>query len=322
MAALKKFNPVEFSKNVTKTINSVKSKIGNVSNVTKSLTNELNAKTGLNIAAPPLPQINSNIRNIIDPVKSIVKNPGGVVKSGAKASFGIASVAIKSGLNNINLTLRVGIKNCLRSAVSSLLSNINLPNVPFGGINPTSSTGISVNGVITNVGVAGVAVVQKKLDKLLNAEITLLANLDTKRKTLQTSVNVKVDIIKNVKSSNYYVANLTSETNKNINNICNTLSPRNKKKLSKGGPIVDIVANTAADKVINNLETQIVKASKGFSVNSPKEFFNNTGIPTVTQIKNTTTSAVNSSIAETTSSVSKAYNNIKDAINSNVPKQG
>lgn len=445
MAALKKFNPVDFSKNVTKTISTVKSKIGNISNVTKSLTNELNAKTGLNIAVPPLPAINANMRGLVGSVKTLVKNPSGVVKGGisaasgaanakirdvavntlggaiggavngdgvlgsiggfvsgggsalknnikgafvstvgdgkssvagfvsggvnsiggavqggvtnvagtvngfAKASFGIASTAVKSSLGQIKGTLRLGIKNCLRSAVSSLLQNISVPNIPFGGITPNIPNGVSVNGVITAAGnkLAGAVDINARINKHLNAEITLLGNLEQKKATLTASVTGKLDIIKDVKNTNFYTAKLTNEVNKNINKVCNTLSPRNKKKLSKGGPIVDMVSNVASDAIINNLENQVVKSASGFSAKAPTDFFNKvTGLPSSVIDKTTgkvsiAAETINKKIGTATSSLAttagnaagnivssaksktaQAYNNIKDAINSNVPKQG
>ena len=404
MAAFERFNPVNFSKNITKTISAVDAKIGRVKDVPQSLTDQLNAKTGINIIAPPLPAINANVKGLVGSVKTLVKNPSGVVKDGitatsgaalsklnnaainalggaiggavtgdgvrgsiggfvrggstsikgavvstvgsvkstvsglasvssiqnqvtgavggfAKASFGVASVAVKASLTQIKGTLRLGIKNCLQNAVSSLLSNISLPNIPFGGITPNVANGVSINGVITSVGAAGAIEINKKINKHLNAEITLLGTLDLKRATLTTSVAGKLDIIKDVKNTNFYTAKLTSEVNKNINSICNTLSPRNKKKLSRGGPIVDMVANVAADSVINNLENQIVQAASGFSAKSPKDFFNSvTGLsPTV---KSVATTAGNAAASVTSSVPARAYNNIKDAINSNVPKQG
>ena len=238
---MSQFNPVNFSKNVTKTISAVEEKIGKVTAVPQTLTDQLNAKTGINIAAPPLPPINANVKGLVGSVKTLVKNPNGVVKDGitaasgaartkltnvaintlggaiggavtgdgvrgsvggfvrggaasikgavvstvggakstvsglvsgssiqngvtgavgavggfAKASFGVATVAVRGSLSQIKGTLRLGIKNCLRSAVSSLLSNISTPNIPFGGITPNIPNGVSVNGVITSVGAAG-----------------------------------------------------------------------------------------------------------------------------------------------------------------------
>jgi hypothetical protein len=417
MAALEKFNPVNFSKNITKTISAVDEKIGRVTSVPQSLTDQLNAKTGINIAAPPLPPINANVKGLVGSVKTLVKNPNGVVKDGitaasgaartklnnvaintlggaiggavsgdgvrdsiggfvrggsaslkgavvstvggakstvsglvsgntiqngvtgavgavgnfAKSSFGIATVAVRGSLTQIKGTLRLGIKNCLRSAVSSLLSNISSPNIPFGGITPSIPNGVSVNGVITSAGAAGAIELNKKINKHLNAEISLLGTLDFKRKTLTTSVTGSLDIIKDVKNTNFYTAKLTSEVNSNINKICNTLSPRNKKKLSKGGPIVDMVANVAADSVVNNLENQVVQAASGFSAKGPKDFFNSvTGLPsTVNKRVDAATSTVatgasntaTSVVSDVTSGTARAYNNIKNAINSNVPSK-
>jgi len=373
MAAFEKFNPVNFSKNITKTIADVESKIGKVAAVPKSLTNELNAKTGLNIAVPPLPQINANVRGLVGSVKTLVKNPNGVVKGGitavsgaanarikeiavntlgnrvvgtiqggvsnaggtlggfAKASFGVASAAVKSGLGQIKGTLRLGIKNCLRSATSSLLNNITVPNIPFGGITPNITNGISINGVISSVGTAGYIEINKKINKHLSAEITLLGTLDKKKASITGSITGRLNILKEVKNTNFYTAKLTSEVNKNINNICNTLSPRNKKKLSKGGPIVEMVANAATDNVINNIENQIIKSASGFSAKSPNEFFNAvTGLPKTAANKVTSTAstiataakdAASNVVTNTTSRTAQAYNKIKDAINSNVPKQ-
>jgi len=422
MAAFEKFNPVNFSKNITKTISAVESKIGKVAAAPQSLTNQLNAKTGLNIAAPPLPPINANVKGLVGSVKTLVKNPNGVVKGGVtalsgaansklrdvavntlggaiggavtgdgvagsiggfvrggtsslrgavvstfdgarstasnfipggdtirgtiqggvtntvgaaggfvKASFGVASASVRGSLSQIKGTLRLGIVNCLRSATSSLLNNISTPNVPFGGITPNVNNGVSVNGVITSTGVAGSALITKKINKYLNAEITLIGTLDTKRNKLTTSVTGRLDIIKDVKSTNFYTAKLTSEVNRNVNKICNTLSPRNKKKLSRGGPIVDMVANVAADSVVNNLENQIVKSASGFASKAPNQFFNSvTGLPTTINNRiETTTNAVATAAGDTAGKVvsgvsnktAQAYNKIKDAINSNVPKQ-
>ena len=159
----------------------------------------------------------------------------------------------------------------------------------------------------------------------------MLGTLDFKRKTLTTSVSGSLDIIKDVKNTNFYTAKLTSEVNSNINKICNTLSPRNKKKLSRGGPIVDMVANVAADSVINNLENQVVKSASGFSAKAPKDFFNSvTGLPSTinkkidsatSTVATAATNTVGSVVSGVTSGTARAYNNIKDAINSNVPKQ-
>ena len=445
MPNYQKFNPVNFSKNITKTISAVEEKIGKVTSVPQTLTDKLNAKTGLNIAVPPLPPINANMRGLVGSVKTLVKNPSGVVKGGisaasglanskirdvavntlggaiggaingdgirgsiggfvagggsalknnikgaivstvgdgkssvagfvsggvnsiggaiqggvtnvagtvngfAKASFGIASTAVKSSLGQLKGTLRLGIKNCLRSAVSSLLQNISVPNIPFGGITPNIPNGVSVNGVITAAGnsVAGAIDINARINKHLNAEITLLGNLEQKKASLTASVTGNLDIIKDVKNTNFYTAKLTCEVNKNINKVCNTLSPRNKKKLSKGGPIVDMVANVASDAIINNLENQVVKSASGFSAKAPTDFFNTvTGFPSSVVDKATgkvsiAAEAINKKIGTTTSSLAttagdtagnivssaksktaQAYNNIKDALNSNVPKQG
>ena len=91
--------------------------------------------------------------------------------------------------------------------------------------------------------------------------------------------------------------------------------------LSRGGPIVEMVANAAASKAINNLENQVVRAASGFSAKSPKDFFNSaTGkASSVIAVAKATVVSVPSNAASTTT---QAYNNIKDAINSNVPKQG
>lgn len=442
MSVFQKFNPVNFSKNITKTIEAVESKIGKVASVPQSLTNQLNAKTGLSIAAPPLPPINANVKGLVGSVKTLVKNPNGVVKGGisavsgaanakindvaintlggaiggaltgdgvtgklggfvtggasalkndvrgafvstvdgarrsvpgfvsggvnsiggtiqggvtnvagtvndfARASFGVASAAVRNSLGQIKGTLRAGINNCLRSAVSSLLNNISTPNIPFGGITPSIPNGVSINGVITNTGVIGVVDINKKINKYLNAEITLLGSLEQKKASFTTTVTGRLDILKDVKSTNFYTAKLTSEINKNINKICNTLSPRNKKKLSKGGPIVDMVANVAADSVINNLENQVVKAASGFSAKAPNDFFNSvSGFPSSvidkatgkvsiaaeavnTKVGSTATSLATSAgetagnvVSGVTSKTAQAYNKIKDALNSNVPKQ-
>lgn len=437
MAALKKFNPVEFSKNITKTISAVEGKIGKIASAPKTLTDTLNAKTGLNIAVPPLPPINANVRGLVGSVKSLVKNPSGVVKGGisaasgianakikdvaintlggaiggaingdgikgsigsfvsggvnsiggaiqggvtniggtvngfAKASFGIASTAVKSSLGQIKGTLRSGIRNCLRNAVSSLMQNLSVPNIPFGGITPNIPNGVSINGVISKAGasIAGAVNINAKINKYLNAEIKLLGNLEQKKALFTASVTGRLDIIKDIKNTNFYTAKLTNEVNKNINKVCNTLSPRNKKKLSKGGPVVDIVANVASDSIINNLENQVVKAASGFSAKAPTDFFNKvTGLPssvinkatgkvsfaaeTINKNINTATSALTTTAQNTANSIvsnintttnslvttaentannivssaksktAQAYNNIKDAINSNVPKQG
>lgn len=445
MPNYQKFNPVNFSKNITKTISAVEEKIGKVTSVPQTLTDKLNAKTGLNIAVPPLPPINANMRGLVGSVKTLVKNPSGVVKGGisaasglanskirdvavntlggaiggaingdgikgslggfvagggsalknnikgaivstvgngkssvagfvsggvnsiggaiqggvtnvagtvngfAKASFGIASTAVKGSLGQIKGTLRLGIKNCLRSAVSSLLQNISVPNIPFGGITPNIPNGVSVNGVITAAGnsVAGAVDINARINKHLKAEITLLGNLEQKKTSLTASVTGRLDTIKDVKNTNFYTAKLTCEVNKNINKVCNTLSPRNKKKLSKGGPIVDMVANVASDAIINNLENQVVKSASGFSAKAPTDFFNTvTGFPSSVVDKATgkvsiAAEAINKNIGTSTSSLAttagdtagnivssaksktaQAYNKIKDALNSNVPKQG
>lgn len=445
MPNYQKFNPVNFSKNITKTISAVEEKIGKVTSVPQTLTDKLNAKTGLNIAVPPLPPINANMRGLVGSVKTLVKNPSGVVKGGisaasglanskirdvavntlggaiggaingdgikgslggfvagggsalknnikgaivstvgngkssvagfvsggvnsiggaiqggvtnvagtvngfAKASFGIASTAVKGSLGQIKGTLRLGIKNCLRSAVSSLLQNISVPNIPFGGITPNIPNGVSVNGVITAAGnsVAGAVDINARINKHLKAEITLLGNLEQKKTSLAASVTGRLDTIKDVKNTNFYTAKLTCEVNKNINKVCNTLSPRNKKKLSKGGPIVDMVANVASDAIINNLENQVVKSASGFSAKAPTDFFNTvTGFPSSVVDKATgkvsiAAEAINKNIGTSTSSLAttagdtagnivssaksktaQAYNKIKDALNSNVPKQG
>ena len=73
MAKFQKFNPVSFSKNITKTIDAVESKIGKVASTPKTLTEKLNAKTGLNIASPPLPPINANVKGLVSSVKTLVK---------------------------------------------------------------------------------------------------------------------------------------------------------------------------------------------------------------------------------------------------------
>lgn len=423
MAKFQKFNPVSFSKNITKTIDAVESKIGKVASTPKTLTDKLNAKTGLNIASPPLPPINANVKGLVSSVKTLVKDPGGVAKGGisaisglantklnnvainvlgsaiggavsgdgvrgsiggfvrggstavrgavvstfdgakttvtglvaggtntiggiiqggvsnatgavtgyAKASFGVASTAVKASFGQLRGTLRLGIKNCLRSAVSSLLSNISAPNIPFGGISPNLPNSVSINGIITQAGAVGAATINKKINKFLNAEITLIGTLQQKKLSFTTSISTRLDILKDVKNTNFYTAKLTSEVNNNINKICNTLSPRNKKKLSKGGPIVDMVTNVATDNVINNLENQIIKSASGFSAKAPKDFFNSvTGLPSsvidkatgkvkfaADTVKTTATNVVDT----TANTTAKAYNKIKDAVNSNVPKQ-
>lgn len=360
MAAFQRFNPVSFSKNITKTISAVEAKIGKVASAPASLTNQLNAKTGLNIVAPPLPPINANVKGLVASVKTLVKNPGGVVKDGisaasgaansklkninistlgssvkavvqvgvssaagsvtgfARTKFGTASAAVRGSLNQINGTLRVGIKNCLNRAVSSLLSSITMPNIPFGGISIAGAVGsLSIN---------------KKINKFLNAEITLIGNLQQKKLALVATVSGRLGILKDIKSTNYYTGKITSDINKSVNNACNTLSPRNKKMLSRGGPIVEMVARSAANKAINNLENQVVTAASGFSAKSATEFFNTaTGKPIavvnaassrLAAAAATAKAAASSVKSNAVSKTVQAYNNINDAINSNVPKQG
>lgn len=373
MAEFAKFNPVNFSKNITKTISTVQDKIGKVTSVPKTLTDQLNAKTGLNIAAPPLPPINANVKGLVGSVKTLVKNPGGVVKNGigattdfankqlknvsvnsfggifqggvtgvsnnvtgfAKASFGVASVAVRASLGQIKGTLRLGIRNCLRSAVSSLLSNISRPNIPFGGINPTLPNSVSINGVISSTGIGGALDINAKLNKHLNAQITLIGNLEQKRFALTTTITGRLDTLRDVKTTNFYTAKITSEVNNSINKVCNTLSPRNRKMLSKGGSALNIAADLASDAIVNNLENQVVKAASGFSAKAPTDFFNSvTGFPSSVINKATgkvafAAEAVDKKISTTASSVvtsvkektTQAYNNIKDSLNSNVPKQ-
>ena len=403
MPGLQKFNPVSFSKNITKTIDVVEQKIGKAASAPKTLTNELNAKTGINIALPPLPPINADVKSIVSSVKTLVKNPSGVVKGGisatsdfvnkkikdvslknigstignaatgivsnklnslgvpvqgilnnptglvngfAKTSFGVASVAVKSSLGQISLTLNAGIKNCLRSAVSSLLTNISVPNIPFGGIVPNIPNGISVNGIITSAGIIGAIDINAKINKHLNTQIKLLVDLQQKKLSLLATVSGNLNILKDVKNTNYYTAKINSEVNNSINKVCNTLSPRNRKKLSKGGPLLNLVANQATNVIVNNLENQIVKAASGFSAKSPKDFFNPiTGKPSyvinkatgkvsiaaesIAKTVDTTAKSVVTAVDNTASSIvsnavnssAKAYNNIKDALNSNVPKQ-
>lgn len=413
MSGFAKFNPVNFSKNITKTISAVESKIGKVAAAPKSLTDKLNAETGLNIAAPPLPPINANVKSLVGSVKTLVKNPNGVVKGGitaisgaansklqdvainslnsaingaatgtgvkgklsgfvsgsatpikgailttldsakasvsgfvtggtnnfggiiqggitnatgavtgyAKASFGVASVAVRNSLFQIKGNLKSGIKNCLRNAVSPLLANINVPNIPFGGINVNVSNLPNITGAVS---------VSKKLNKYLNAQITLLGNLRQKKLTVLTTINSRLDTLKDVKNSNFYTAKLTSEVNKNVNKICNTLSPRNKKMLSKGGAMMDMVSNVASTSIINNIENQVIKSASGFSAKSPKDFFNSvTGIPKNVVNKATgkiaiaaeeVKSVATSTVTSTKSVTAETYNKLKDAINSNVPK--
>lgn len=373
MAEFAKFNPVNFSKNITKTISTVQDKIGKVTSVPKTLTDQLNAKTGLNIAAPPLPAINANVKGLVGSVKTLVKNPAGVVKNGisatsdfankqlknvsvnsfsgvfqggvsgvannvtgfAKASFGVASVAVRASLGQIKGTLRLGIRNCLKSAVSSLLNNISVPNIPFGGINPTLPKSISINGVISSVGIGGALDINAKLNKYLNAQITLLGNLEQKRFALTTTITGRLDTLRDVKTTNFYTAKITSEVNNSINKVCNTLSPRNRKMLSRGGAALNLAADLASDRIVNNLENQVVKAASGFSAKAPTDFFNSvTGFPSSVINKATgkvafAAEAVDKKISTTASSVvtsvkektTQAYNNIKDSLNSNVPKQ-
>jgi len=499
MAKNLKFNVVKFSENVTNTIDKTKAGIGKVLSAPQTLTEQLNKKTGLNIALPSVPPINQNLRGLVSSTKELAKNPGGVVKGGISAatSFaktqltgagislltdkinsitktttppsnntagsngGIGSINLKNGITNaidtnissvannlggsvsgaingtvsgvinnapdslssasknirtslggvinnnisnvvtnttggisgvvtnsvggivqggvsgvagsvggiaqggvtsvsssankfakaqfgnltatvtgnltqLKSTLRGGIKNCLRSSITGLARSIAVPNLPFGGISlnsqdlKTPDIRVAASGVINSQVQAGTVAISKKFNKFLSAEITLQGAIQNKKLNIASNVNVRFNVLKNVKSTNFYTAKLTSEVNKNINNICNTLTPRNKKALAKGGPLMDIVANAASDVVINNVEDKIVKAASGFSVKAPSDFFNKTTGKVNATIDKATGlvdiagekagSAVTSTATSVQSGVTKTYNNIKDAISSNVAK--
>lgn len=513
MAKNLKFNVVKFSDNVTKTIDKTKSKIGGILSAPQTLTEQLNKKTGLNIALPSVPPINQNLRGIVNSAKELAKNPGGVAKNGisaatsfaktqlkdvgmslitdaigsginkvtgsipnnvtgsngsvgsinikdgitnavntnisaaannlggsiagaingtisgeisnapnsivstakniktslggvinnnitglvnntntgvsgvvsagfsnisgvvtnsvggviqggisgaagsvggivqggissigsaaggfAKAQFGNLTATVTGNLGQLKTTLRGGIRNCLRSSITGLVRSINLPNIPFGGVSlkdqDLKTPDIRIAGSISKNIQAGSIAISKKFNKYISSEITLQGAIVNKKVNLAANINTKFDVLKNVKSSNFYTAKITSEVNKSVNNICNTLTPRNKKALSKGGSLMDNVANAASDVIVNNVENQIVKAASGFSVKSPSDFFNKaTGKVDATINKATGLvdiagekigSKVNTAVTSVTSNIqsgaTNVYNNIKDSISSNVAK--
>jgi len=515
MAKNLKFNVVKFSENVTSAIDRTNAGIGKVLSAPQTLTDQLNKKTGLNIALPSVPPINQNLRGIVNSAKELAKNPGGVAKNGisaassfaksqlkdiavtgltnvvnnvsrvgtetitntfagsnggtgsinlkngitnavntnlsaaanniggsitgavnntisgtinnvsndiskinkniktslggivnnningivnnvqgglngfvnagfsningvsvnsvrgavqggiasaggtvsgiitggvstissaaggfAKAQFGNLSASVTGNLNQLKGTLRTGIRNCLRSSITGLVRSISAPNLSFGGISlnvqdfKTPDLRVAVSGVINNQVQAGVVAISKKFNKFISAEITLQGAIINKKLNFSTNLNVRFNALKNVKSSNYYTAKMTSEVNKSINKICNTLTPRNKKALARGGALMNNVANAASDIIINNVENQIVKAASGFSAKAPSDFFNKaTGKVSATIDKSTgLVSAAGEKIGSTVgttvdtvtsgvqSGVTKTYNNIKDSISSNVAK--
>lgn len=514
MAKNLKFNVVNFSNNVTKTINKVEAGINKTLQAPKTLTDQLNKKIGLNVALPSVPPINQNLRGIVNSAKELAKNPGGVAKNGisaatnfaakqlkdagmsivtnainsgtkavgsitdnvtgsnggigsinlknnvtnaintnistaanniggsvtgainstisgtisnvpnsinnaakniktslggvinnnisgvvnnvsggisgvvnagfsningvitnsvggivqggvtgaagsiggvvqggitnissaaggfAKAQFGNLTATVTGNLTQLKSTLRVGIRNCLSSAVTGLVRSISLPNLPFGGVSlnsqdfKTPDIRVAANGFINKQIQAGTIAISKKFNKFLSAEIALQAAIVNKKLNFSTNLNLKFDVLKNVKSTNYYTAKMTSEVNKSINKICNTLTPRNKKALAKGGPLMNSVANAASELIINNVENQIVKAASGFSVKAPSDFFNKTTGKVETVVNKATGlvniagekvgTAVDSTVNTVTSNVqsnaTKVYNNIKDSISSNVAK--
>lgn len=510
MAKNLKFNVVKFSENVTNTIDKTKAKIGTALSAPQTLTEQLNKKTGLNIALPAVPPINQNLRGLVTSTKELTKNPGGVVKNGisaatgfaksqltgagisfitdkinsitkttippsnnvtgsdgsvgsinlkngktnaidtnistatnnlggsvtgainstvsgvinntpgslnptskniktslggvinnnipnvvnnvnggisgvvnagfsningvvtnsvggtaqggisgtagsvggiisggvssvsssankfAKAQFGNLTASVTGNLNQLRITLRGGIRNCLRSSITGLVRSIATPNLPLGGISlnaqdfKTPDIRVAASGTLNSQVQAGTVAISKKFNKFLSAEITLQGAIQNKKLNLASNVNVRFNVLKNVKSTNFYTAKLTSEVNKNINKICNTLTPRNKKALAKGGPLMDKVANAASDVVINNIEDKIVQSASGFSVKAPSDFFNKstgkvnasidkaTGLVVIAGEK--VGSAATSVATNVQSGVTKTYNNIKDAISSNVAK--
>jgi hypothetical protein len=339
MPASEPFNPVSFSKNINSTISRANAKLPQKPVASANVTLSLNQKTGVLIAVPPVPAINNNVRGLVGQVKGLAANPAGVVSGVVKTQFGAANAAIRAQLNLTKITLLNGVRNCIRRAISSLLSSIPFPNIPFGGL---------------------VVDINKKLNKYLNLEIILQADLLNKRLNINLRLTKNLDILKNNKLSNYYTTSLNGEINKELNKICNKLSPRNRKNLSRGGSALEIYSNVAVNGIVNCLEKKIVTASKGFSAKAPTDFLNRSTGRVDASINKTTggvniaadkinnqlnnvgsivgktitgsTTDINSAVSKTTgkvtgalgtvnSRVTDAYNNVTRAISSNVPKQ-
>ena len=65
---------------------------------------------------------------------------------------------------------------------------------------------------------------------------------------------------------------MQGEINKEINNICNSISPRNKKGFANNRYMASYV-DTQVLKIMDCVENKIVKAAGGFDITAPADFF-------------------------------------------------
>jgi len=320
------FNIVQFSKNtLTKDINRELNSIPKSAKVAGlSLQTDLTKQAGKLIASPPLPAINADVNSIVVPLNDLAANPAGVIKSSLKTSFGRQGQQLRTGLLQLKSTLKVGIRNCLRNSILTLTNKI--PNVPFGGVDIRINT---------------------KLNKLLDMQLSLGLDLLNKRLILDVSINKSLGGLKQNKSLNFMTGKLQGEINKEINNICNSISPRNKKGFNNNSYMKNYV-DTQVLKVMDCVENKMIKAAGGFDITAPADFFDKVtgkllepGIEAETKLDaalnkiggrvSGAIDSVDSAIAKTAGKVqsllvplantaTKAVDSINNAINSNVAK--
>ena len=288
------------------------------------LVTDLTKQTGQLIASPPLPPINANVNSVVVPLNDLAKNPAGVIKTSLKTSLGRQGQQLRTGLLQLKSTLKFGIRNCLRNSILTLTNK--LPNIPFGGVD------IRIN---------------KKLNDLLGMQLKLGVDLLNRRITLQVSLNKSLDSLKSFKSLNFMTGKLQGEINKEINNICNSISPRNKKGFANNRYMASYV-DTQVLKVMDCIENKVVKAAGGFDITAPADFFDkvtgklldptaeatgklDTTLNKIGGVVSGTIDSVDSAIAKTAGKIqsvlipigttaTKAVDSINNAINSNVAK--
>lgn len=319
------FDIVSFSQGVKKEISNELSRIPPQTQVASiTVVEDLTSQAGSIIASPPLPPINANVNSIVQPLNALTKNPVGVVRGSLKTSLGRQSSQLRTGLLGLKSTLSTGIRTCLTNSILSLTNKI--PNLPLGGID------IKVNA---------------KLNDMLNLQLQLGLDLNLKRISAGLAITAKLDSIKNLKNLANLTGKMQGEVNKELNNICNQISPRNKKGFQNNRYMTNYVTQQVQG-VMNCMEKKIVKATGGFDVTAPADFFDKvtgkildpaaqvqgevqTGLDRVTGTISGAIDSVDSAIAKTQGAVSsvlrpigtaatEAVDTINRSINSNISK--
>jgi hypothetical protein len=244
------FNYSQLTSSITEagktTANSVDS---NVSNAFKNMSGNVIGDAVNRITPYQIKNPGSAANNILasipqNPINKALKDIAGVDVVGMNP-YGIQGklkahmVALKA---NVLTGLRQCIYNSLRSLIYKTLDSLKIRKLPG-------------------------------LDDFVNAQIRIGVELDKIRQRLEAAIDEALRKAKLDKLSDFELAKMQYKLSAEMNQICNKLSPKDKKGLSVHNASIDIFAAQATDSIMNKFEQAVVNQKKGNTTGKSTNYF-------------------------------------------------